>query len=158
MPPPVRNPTGPTSARENALEARELALEERLRYVEAMLAAKTRMEGSVSRGAASRHPWIEPRNCEPPAPGNDPGAVVAWCRAVGEALNAQQLAAHDAVKHAHHQIKMTAAPGASGGNQCINQIFAVLYAIDATFARRRGGTLLTTATWPSPREGTRLTG
>ena len=35
MPPPVRNPTGPTSARENALEARELALEERLRYVEA---------------------------------------------------------------------------------------------------------------------------
>ncbi len=116
MPPPVRNPTGPTSARENALEARELALEERLRYVEAMLAAKTRMEGSVSRGAASRHPWIEPRNCEPPAPGNNPGAVVAWCRAVGEALNAQQLAAHDAVKHAHHQIKMTAAPGASGGN------------------------------------------
>ena len=119
MPPPVRNPTGPTSARENALEARELALEERLRYVEAMLAAKTRMEGSVSRGAASRHPWIEPRNCEPPAPGNDPGAVVAWCRAVGEALNAQQLAAHDAVKHAHHQIKMTAAPasgGKSGGN------------------------------------------
>ena len=116
LPPPVRNPTGPTSARENALEARELALEERLRYVEAMLAAKTRMEGSVSRGAASRHPWIEPRNCEPPAPGNDPGAVVAWCRAVGEALNAQQLAAHDAVKHAHHQIKMTAAPGASGGN------------------------------------------
>ena len=104
MPPPVRNPTGPTSARENALEARELALEERLRYVEAMLAAKTRMEGSVSRGAASRHPWIEPRNCEPPAPGNDPGAVVAWCRAVGEALNAQQLAAHDAVKHAHHQV------------------------------------------------------
>ena len=54
LPPPVRNPTGPTSARENALEARELALEERLRYVEAMLAAKTRMEGSVSRGAASR--------------------------------------------------------------------------------------------------------
>ena len=93
--------------------------------VEAMLAAKTRMEGSVSRGAASRHPWIEPRNCEPPAPGNDPGAIVAWCRAVGEALNAQQLAAHDAVKHAHHQIKMTAAP-ASGGKQCINQIFAVL--------------------------------
>ena len=35
LPPPVRNPTGPTSARENALEARELALEERLRYVEA---------------------------------------------------------------------------------------------------------------------------
>ena len=34
---------------------------------------------------------------------------------VGEALNAQQLAAHDAVKHAHHQIKLTAAP-ASGGN------------------------------------------
>ena len=55
-------------------------------------------------GAASRHPWIEPRNCEPPAPGNDPGAVVAWCRAVGEALNSQQLAAHDAVKHAHHQV------------------------------------------------------
>ena len=54
LPPPVRNPTGPTSARENALEARELALEERLRYVEAMLAAKTRMEGSVSRGAALR--------------------------------------------------------------------------------------------------------
>ena len=41
---------------------------------------------------------------------------MAWCRAVGEALNSQQLAAHDAVKHAHHQIKMTAAPGASGGN------------------------------------------
>ena len=40
---------------------------------------------------------------------------MAWCRAVGEALNAQQLAAHDAVKHAHHQIKMTAAP-ATGGN------------------------------------------
>ncbi len=54
LPPPVRNPTGPTSARENALEARELALEERLRYVEAMLAAKTRMEGSVSRGAVLR--------------------------------------------------------------------------------------------------------
>ena len=72
--------------------------------VEAMLAAKTRMEGSVSRGAASRHPWIEPRNCEPPAPGNDAGEVVAWCRAVGEALNSQQLAAHDAVKHAHHQV------------------------------------------------------
>ena len=30
--------------------------------------------------------------------------MVAWCRAVGEALNSQQLAAHDAVKHAHHQV------------------------------------------------------
>ena len=86
----VRNPTGPTSARENALEARELALEERLRYVEAMLAAKTRMEGSVSRGAASRHPWIEPRNCEPPAPGNAAGEVVAWCRAVGDCVEIKQ--------------------------------------------------------------------
>ena len=55
-------------------------------------------------GAASRHPWIEPRSAEPPAPGNDAGEVVAWCRAVGEALNSQQLAAHDAVKHAHHQV------------------------------------------------------
>ena len=115
LPPPVRNPTGPTSTRENALEARELALEERLRYVEAMLAAKTRMEGSVSRGASNRHPWIEGRKAEPPAPGNDAGAVVAWCRSVGEALNQQQLQAHDAVKHAHHQIKATAAP-ATGGN------------------------------------------
>lgn len=115
LPPPVRNPTGPTSTRENALEARELALEERLRYVEAMLAAKTRMEGSVSRGASNRHPWIEGRKAEPPAPGNDAGAVVAWCRAVGESLNQQQLQAHDAVKHAHHQIKATAAP-ATGGN------------------------------------------
>ena len=137
LPPPVRNPTGPTSARENALEARELALEERLRYVEAMLAAKTRMEGSVSRGAASRHPWIEPRSAEPPAPGNDAGEVVAWCRAVGEALNGQQLAAHDAVKHAHHQIKLTAAP-ATGENQCINQILRCFDAIDATSARQRG--------------------
>ena len=34
----------------------------------------------------------------------DAGEVVAWCRAVGEALNSQQLAAHDAVKHAHHQV------------------------------------------------------
>jgi hypothetical protein len=89
-------------------------------------------------GAASRHPWIEPRNCEPPAPGNDAGEVVAWCRAVGEALNGQQLAAHDAVKHAHHQIKLTAAP-ATGGNQCINQILRCFDAIDATSARRRGG-------------------
>ena len=90
LPPPVRNPTGPTSARENALEARELALEERLRYVEAMLAAKTRMEGSVSRGAASRHPWIEPRSAEPPAPGNDAGEIVAWCRAVGDCVEIKQ--------------------------------------------------------------------
>ena len=58
--------------------------------VEAMLAAKTRMEGSVSRGAASRHPWIEPRNCEPPAPGNDAGEVVAWCRAVGDCVEIKQ--------------------------------------------------------------------
>ena len=42
LPPPVRNPTGPTSARENALEARELALEERLRYVEACVEIKIR--------------------------------------------------------------------------------------------------------------------
>ena len=105
-----------------------------------MLAAKTRMEGSVSRGAASRHPWIEPRSAEPPAPGNDAGEVVAWCRAVGEALNGQQLAAHDAVKHAHHQIKLTAAP-ATGWNQCMNQILRCFYAIDATSARRRGGTV-----------------
>ena len=76
---------------------------------------------------------------------------------VGEALNAQQLAAHDSVKHAHHQIKLTAAP-ATGGKQCINQFSRCFDAIDATSARRRGGTLLTTATWPSPREGTRLTG
>ena len=49
LPPPVRNPTGPTSARENALEARELALEERLRYVEAMLAAKAHGRLGVAR-------------------------------------------------------------------------------------------------------------
>ena len=45
----------------------------------------------------------------------DAGEVVAWCRAVGEALNGQQLAAHDAVKHAHHQIKLTAAPATGSG-------------------------------------------
>ena len=50
-------------------------MEERLRYVEAMLAAR-RMEG-VSRVEPSRHPWIEPRSAEPPAPGNDAGEVVA---------------------------------------------------------------------------------
>ena len=63
---------------------------------EAMLAKSISEHGKFDfrAGAASRHPWIEPRNCEPPAPGNDAGAVVAWCRAVGEARSS--FAAHDA--------------------------------------------------------------
>ncbi|KAH8098709.1 hypothetical protein JL720_1670 [Aureococcus anophagefferens] len=107
---------------------REKALEQRLAAAEDALALKAAAEGARARALASRHPWLLAR------PGHGDTDAVAWAKR-GDAL-ASQLAAHEAARAAHREVRQVLRDGVALGDASRRTLADLQGSLVRTFLRR----------------------